>query len=126
MRCSPIAALIVALAATVHPVAPQSATLGVRSQPGNDMAQYARYSGAYVIAPGRTLTLSWEDDALFATFPNGARTQVFLASPTDEVVRTVGAGRLRFTLGPDGRPIAAALVRGDQEVWRGVRREPTQ
>ena len=61
------------------------------------------YAGAYVIAPGRTLTLTWENDMLLAVLPNGATKQIFLASPTEEAVRTVGAGRLKFTLAPDRR-----------------------
>jgi ketosteroid isomerase-like protein len=92
--------------------------------PPLDPALHARYAGTYVIAPGRVLTLEWEDDALFATLPNGARAQIFLASPTEEAVRTLGAGHLRFTLGPDGRPVAAALVRGGREVWRATRTTP--
>jgi len=86
-----------------------------------DLALHQRYAGTYVISPERKLVLAWEEDALQATFPSGGRTQVFLASPTEEATRTLGAGRLRFTLGEDGRPIAAALVRGDQEVWRAKR-----
>jgi uncharacterized protein DUF4440 len=89
-----------------------------------DGALHARYAGTYPLAPGRVLTLAWEDGALLATFPNGSRTQIFLASPTEEAARTAGAGRLRFTLGPDGRPTAAALVRDGQEVWRAPRTAP--
>jgi hypothetical protein len=89
--------------------------------PPLDAALHARYAGTYVISPGRQLVLAFEDGALFATFPNGGAAQVFLASPTEEASRTLGAGRLRFTLGPDGRPVAAALVRGDREVWRATR-----
>ena len=79
--------------------------------------------GTLVIDAGRVLRLAWEDGALLATFPGGARTQVFLASPTEEAVRTAGLARLRFTLGPDGRPADATLVRDGQEVWRATRRE---
>ena len=89
-----------------------------------DPAVLARYAGRYRVAPGRVLTLSWEDDALFATLPNGAKGQIFLASPTEEAVRTVGGGQLRFTLGPDGRPTAVRLVRGEQEAWRATRESP--
>lgn len=89
-----------------------------------DPALLARYAGTYVIGPGRALTLDWEDGALFATLPNGARGQIFLASPTEEAVRTVGAGQLRFTLGADGRPATAAMVRNGSEVWRATRRAP--
>jgi len=92
--------------------------------PPLDAALHARYSGTYVIAPGRALILTWEDGALFARFPSGATTQVFLASPTEEAARTVGAGRLRFTLGPEGRPVVATLVRDEQEVWRATRSAP--
>lgn len=87
-----------------------------------DPALHARYAGVYVISPGRTLTLTWENEALLASFPSGATTQIFLASPTEEAARTVGAGRLRFTLGPDRLPGAVALVRGDEEVWRATRK----
>jgi hypothetical protein len=38
-------------------------------------------------------------------------------------VRTSGGGRLRFTLDGDGRPVTAALVRGESEVWRATRRD---
>jgi len=89
--------------------------------PTLDLALHQRYTGTYVISPERKLVLTWEDGALQATFPNGARTQIFLASPTEEASRTLGAGRLKFTLGDDGRPVAASLVRGDQEVWRAKR-----
>lgn len=92
--------------------------------PPLDAALHARYGGTYVIAPTRMLTLTWEDDALLATLPSGAKAQIFLGSPTEEVTRTLGAGRLKFTLGPDGRPVGAALVRGDQELWRATRSEP--
>jgi len=84
-------------------------------------ALHARYAGTYVIDAGRSLTLRWEDGALMATFPNGAETQIFLASPTEEAVRTAGVGKLRFTLDAQGQPVQAALVRNDQEVWRGTR-----
>ena len=86
-----------------------------------DTALHARYAGRYVISPDRALVLAWEDGGLFATLPSGARGQIFLASPTEEAVRTIGAGHLRFTLGPDGRPVTAALVRADREAWRGTR-----
>jgi hypothetical protein len=86
-----------------------------------DLAMHQRYVGTYVISPDRKLVLSWEDDALFATLPNGGKTQVFLASPTEEATRTVGGGHFRFTLGPDGRPASVVLIRGDKEVWRASR-----
>ena len=89
-----------------------------------DPALHARYGGTFVLPDGRTLTLAWADGALFATLPNGATAQIFLGSPTEEVVRTVGSGRLRFTLDSAGRPVTAALVRGDAEVWRATRRAP--
>jgi hypothetical protein len=50
--------------------------------PPLDAALHARYAGTYVIEPGRTLTLRWDSGTLLATFPNGAETQIFLASPT--------------------------------------------
>ena len=89
--------------------------------PTLDLALHQRYAGTYVIGPDRKLVLTWEEDALQATFPTGARTQIFLASPTEEASRTTGAGRLKFTLGEDGRPVAASLVRGEQELWRAKR-----
>jgi uncharacterized protein DUF4440 len=92
--------------------------------PRLDRSLEARYVGTYALPDGRLLVLRWEDGGLFATLPNGATAQIFLGSPTEEVVRTTGAGRLRFTLGADGRPIAAALVRGETEVWRATRRDP--
>lgn len=87
-----------------------------------DSALHARYAGTYVISPERTLKLSWEDNALLAQFPNGSKTQIFLASPTEEASRTTGGARLRFTLGPDGTPVVASLVRDDREVWRAERK----
>jgi ketosteroid isomerase-like protein len=92
--------------------------------PPLDAALHARYAGTYVIEPGRALTLRWESGTLLATFPNGAETQIFLASPTHEATRTLGSGSLRFTLGDDGRPTHAALVRGDNEAWKATRRDP--
>lgn len=92
--------------------------------PPLDLAMHERYAGTYSISPERKIVLSWEDGALIATFPNAAKTQIFLASPTEEASRTLGAGRLRFTLGADGRPVTVALVRGDQEVWRANRAVP--
>jgi ketosteroid isomerase-like protein len=89
--------------------------------PELDLALHQRYAGTYVISPDRKLVLAWEDGSLQATFPSGARTQIFLASPTEEASRTVGAGSLRFTLGDDGRPAAVSLVRRHEEVWRAKR-----
>jgi hypothetical protein len=88
-----------------------------------DPALLARYPGRYVIDEKRALTLSLDDQSLMATFPNGARTQVFLASPVEEATRNMAAGQLRFTLGPDGTPLAASLFRSGREVWRGVREQ---
>jgi ketosteroid isomerase-like protein len=89
--------------------------------PAQDPALLARYAGRYVIAPGRVLVLRWQDESLFATLPSGAVGQIFLASPTEEAVRTAGAGQLRFTLDTAGQPVAAALVRNGREVWRAAR-----
>jgi ketosteroid isomerase-like protein len=89
--------------------------------PPLDAGLHQRYAGTYIISPERKLLLAWEDDGLQATFPTGAKTQIFLASPTEEASRTIGAGRFKFTLGNDGRPIAVSLVRGNQEVWRAKR-----
>jgi hypothetical protein len=68
--------------------------------------------------------LAWQEGALHATFPNGSNTQIFLASPTEEATRTAGAGRLKFTLDDTGRPVAASVIRGEQEVWRALRTSP--
>jgi ketosteroid isomerase-like protein len=92
--------------------------------PTLDLALHQRYAGTYVISAERKLVLAWEDDALLATLPNGAKAQIFLASPTEEASRTMGAGRFKFTLGADGRPASVALVRGDKEVWRANRATP--
>lgn len=89
--------------------------------PPLDPALHARYAGVYVIDENRRLTLDWDDGALLAIFPNGAQTQVFLASPTQEALRNPAAGVLNFTLDEKGNPIAASLVRGTQELWRGAR-----
>ena len=89
--------------------------------PPLDPALHARYAGTYAIDDGRKLLLEWTDGALLATLPNGARTQVFLASPTQEAKRNPAAGVLNFTLDAQGNPKAAALVRGSQELWRGTR-----
>lgn len=90
--------------------------------PRLDPALHARYVGTYDVPDGRVLLLAWEEGALFATLPNGAKAQVFLGSPTEEVVRTLGSGHLRFTLDRDGNPLTAALVRGDLELWRATKR----
>ena len=82
---------------------------------------HARYAGTYVIDAARKLVLEWTDGALLATFPNGAQTQVFLASPTQEAMRTPGAGVLHFTLDTQGNPKTASLVRGSQEIWKANR-----
>jgi hypothetical protein len=76
----------------------------------------------YALSDGRKLTLSAQDEMLLATFPNGAETQIFLASPTEEVVRNPGAGALRFALDEKGTPVTASLVRAEKEVWRATRR----
>jgi ketosteroid isomerase-like protein len=81
---------------------------------------YEPYAGAYVIDAKRTLRLEWDGDSLMGTYPNGARTQVFLKSPTDEAA--FGPDRLRFELNAAGRPVAVQLLRGDEVVWRGDRK----
>ena len=60
--------------------------------PPLNAALQARYTGVYELADGRKLTLEWRDGMLLATFPNGSQTQIFLASPTEEVVRNPAAG----------------------------------
>ena len=88
-----------------------------------DTALHARYAGTYELSDGRTLVLEWTGGQLMGTLPSGARLQIFLASPTEEAVRTEAIARLRFTLGPDGRPVSAALANGQREAWRAVRRK---
>jgi ketosteroid isomerase-like protein len=86
-----------------------------------DPALHARYAGTYVIDGGRNLVLEWTDGALLATFPNGAQTQIFLASPAQEAMRNPAAGVLHFMLDAQGNPKAASLVRGSAEVWKANR-----
>lgn len=90
--------------------------------PPLDIAMHQRYVGTYVISPERKLMLAWEDGGLQATFPTGAKTQIFLATPVEEASRTEGAGSLKFALGDDGRPVAVSLVRRGEEVWRAMRK----
>jgi hypothetical protein len=90
--------------------------------PPLDAALHARYAGLYLLEDGRRLELDWKEEALLATFPNGAQTQIFLASPTEEVVRNPSAGALRFTLDDRGMPRVAALVRAGEEMWRATKR----
>lgn len=82
----------------------------------------ARYAGVFALDDGRRLLLEWQEGALLATFPNGAQTQVFLASPTEEAVRNPLAGNLHFELDERGIPRAVALMRSGQAVWRGTRK----
>jgi hypothetical protein len=86
-----------------------------------DPALHSRYAGVYTFGDGRKLLLEWNDGELLATFPNGAQTQIFLASPTEEAIRNLAVGSLRFTLDAQGNPTAASLIRGNQEIWRGTR-----
>ena len=90
--------------------------------PTLDAALHARYAGVYLLPDGRKLTLEWSEDSLLATLPSGAQAQVFLESPTDEVVRVPTAGSLHFTLADDGTPRAASLMRLGKELWRADRR----
>jgi ketosteroid isomerase-like protein len=80
---------------------------------------YQPYAGTYVIDTKRSLRLEWDGDALLAIYPSGARSQVFLKSPTEEAVQ--GPDRFRFVLDEGGRPVAVLLLRGEEEVWRGER-----
>lgn len=89
--------------------------------PPLDPALHARYAGTYAIEGGRKLVLEWTDGALLATLPNGAQTQVFLASPTLEAMRNPAAGVLHFTLDAQGNPQTASLVRGSEEIWNSLR-----
>ncbi|MBC8025228.1 MAG: hypothetical protein H7Y89_04500, partial [Steroidobacteraceae bacterium] len=92
--------------------------VGMYDGPPLDSRLHARYAGVYALEDGRKLTLVWQDGMLLATFPNGAQTQIFLASPTEEVVRNPLAGALRFTLDEHKNPRGVALVRANQEIWR--------
>jgi ketosteroid isomerase-like protein len=87
-----------------------------------DAALHARYAGTYALSDGRLLTLAWKDESLLATLPSGAVAQVFLGSPTDEVMRAPAAGALHFTLDAEGKPSAVSLLRAGQEIWRAVRK----
>jgi ketosteroid isomerase-like protein len=80
---------------------------------------YEPYAGTYVIDAKRSLRLAWDGDALLGTFPSGARTQVFLKSPTEEAA--AGPDRFTFVLAPGGRPAAVLLMRGAEQVWRAER-----
>lgn len=90
--------------------------------PPLEPALHSRYAGIYVLGDGRQLVLEWTDGALLARLPAGARTQIFLASPTQEVIRNPAAGSLTFTLDENGSPTHAALVRAGQELWRAARK----
>lgn len=90
--------------------------------PALDAALHARYAGTYLLDDGRRLVLAWQDNALLATLPNGTQTQIFLASPTDEVMRNPTAGALHFTLDAAGNPQSASLRRGTQDVWHAARK----
>jgi len=90
--------------------------------PPLDATLHSRYAGEYSLADGRKLTLKWQEGMLLATFPYGAQTQIFLASPTEEVVRNPGAGSLHFVLDEKGTPVSVSLVRGDKEMWRATRK----
>jgi len=87
-----------------------------------DPALHSRYAGVYMLGDGRQLVLEWTDGALLATFPSGAHTQIFLASPTLEAIRNPAAGTLMFTLDGSGSPTHAALVRAGQEQWRAAKK----
>ncbi len=89
--------------------------------PPLDSKLHERYAGTYVLADGRKLVLDWTDGTLLATFPNGAQTQIFLASPAQEVMRNPAAGVLHFTLDATGNPTTASLKRGSTEVWSAKR-----
>lgn len=90
--------------------------------PATGAELYGRYQGTFALADGRTLALSWDGDALIATMPSGARSQIFLASPTEEA--TAAQQRLQFELDADRRPAVVRLMRGDEQVWRAERRQP--
>jgi hypothetical protein len=87
-----------------------------------DTALHARYAGTWLLEDGRKLQLQWQEPSLLAVMPNGAQAQVFLASPTEEVVRNPAAGSLRFELATDGSPQSVALVRGSDVIWRAKKR----
>lgn len=91
--------------------------------PPLDVALHSRYAGTFALEDGRKLVLKWQEPMLLATFPNGAQTQIFLASATEEAMRNPGAGGLRFDLDEQGNPRGVALVRAEQVVWRAKRSE---
>ena len=93
------------------------------AQPRELLPEYVIGPG-YGMKPGAAMRLAWEDGALLGTLPSGAQVQIFLASPTEEAVRTVGAGSLRCTLDADGIPVGASLIRAGVEQWRATRRAP--
>jgi hypothetical protein len=89
--------------------------------PPLDVALHSRYVGTFALEDGRKLVLEWHDPMLLATLPNGAQTQIFLASPTEESMRNPAAGGLHFSLDERGVPQEVALVRAGQDVWRAKR-----
>ena len=89
--------------------------------PPIDPGLHSRYAGTFALEDGRKLVLRWQEPMLLATFPNGAETQVFLASPTEEAMRNPAAGGLQFSLDERGNPQSVALVRAGQQVWRAKR-----
>lgn len=80
---------------------------------------YEPYAGTYVIDTQRSVRLEWDGEALQATYPSGARSQVFLKSATEEAVQ--GPDHFRFVLSQTGRPEAVLLLRAEEQVWRGER-----
>jgi hypothetical protein len=81
---------------------------------------YARYPGVYLLQDGRRLQMEWDGDSLIATLPNGAQSQVFLKSPTEEAIAT--PEHFLFVLDASGHPTAVRLMRGDTELWRADRK----
>ena len=123
---------LVATAACYPTVAPHPRTSpGVRTATASpdtaskgpivDTSTYGPYAGWYAIAPGRTLLLTTASEGMLARWPNGEERQVFLLTPTEFAA---GPDRLRFTLGPDGRPREVALLVDGREVWRAARGGP--
>jgi hypothetical protein len=71
---------------------------------------YEKYAGTYVMADGRTLRMEWDGDSLMATLPLGARTQVFLKSPTTPPPAVSNSGTLATPVGSVAKSVRPTLV----------------
>jgi CubicO group peptidase (beta-lactamase class C family) len=80
-----------------------------------DPAIYDGYVGEYELQPGFTLTVTREDDRLFAQATGQSRAELFAESETAFFLKVVDA-RVVFTPGPDGRAVQLVLHQGGQEI----------